>query len=247
MRAVLGGVSQVAGASTIGWRFDSGGARIVDYTIHRSGTATASGHGHDRSALLGSIRGGIGDRPHVDYCATYQGCQAIGNPPPGVASEPAQPVGGAAPGRRDAAGASRSAAVATRASLCCRSGGTLESRVGCTCTRRSSRWPTTTSRRSRQSRARSPPGTISGDARVAFVATDSLSGVHRATIEVDGVERAVADPERLTADAACGWDCRARPTTSPIASRAPRRSRSSSNSTPRPFTDGAHRVRVRVL
>lgn len=83
---VLGGVTQTAGSSQIGWGFSTGGARILDYTIYRSGTATAGGM--NTSGLLYSARqlNDPGGARGVDYCATYVGCTRVGDPAAGVSS-----------------------------------------------------------------------------------------------------------------------------------------------------------------
>lgn len=245
MRAVLGGTSQVAGSSTIGWRFDPAGARVVSYTIHRSGTATASGHG--TTALLNAARyeAGSDTGRNEDYCATYQGCQAIGNPPAGVAAV-----------NRLSQSASQLPTAVTGWSIAIGCGGY----AGYTCaplTGRSNLGSayvhaaefTLADDDSPQVReisgALSGPGAISGDARVTFVATDSLSGVHRATIEVDGVERLSLTPNdyggrcvRLGLAGAVNDFTHRKPcpASQPVELEL-------DTST---LTDGAHRVRVRV-
>lgn len=245
MRAVLGGASQVAGSSTIGWRFDPAGARIVDYTIHRSGTATASGHG--TTALLNSVRSEAGSETgrNVDYCATYQGCQAIGNPPAGVAAV-----------NRLSQSASQLPADVTGWSIAIGCGGyagyacaplTGHSNLGSAYVHASEF--TLADDDSPQVRevtgALSGPGTISGEARVAFVATDSLSGVHRATVEVDGVERLSLTPNsyggrcvRLGLSGATNDFTHRKPcpASQPVELELDTTT----------FMDGAHRVRVRV-
>lgn len=194
MRAVLGGGSQPAGASTIGWRFDPAGARIVEYAIHRSGTATATGHG--TTALLNSVRqeAGSDSGRSVDYCATYQGCAGIGNPLAGVSSI-----------NRLAQSASQLPTDVTGWSIGVGCGGF----VGYSCaplpgspslgsafvhsaefTLADDDSPQVQS----VTGSLATSGTVSGEARLAFVATDVVSGIHRASIEVDGVERVSITP-----------------------------------------------------
>lgn len=194
MRVVLGGLSQTVGASNVGWGFDSGGMRIVDYTIHRSGTSTATGNG--TSGLLYSARqlNDPGGSRAVDYCATYLGCRAVGNPAAGASS----------PNRLHQSSAQLPADIsAWFITFGC--GGY----VGFPCS------PLTghsthgsvyvhaaefTLADDESPSAVDVQGdlatrsTLSGDATVGFVARDAQSGIFRAMIEIDGAEQVSVTP-----------------------------------------------------
>lgn len=194
LRAVLGGLSQPAGSSTIGWRFDPAGTRIVDYTIHRSGTATASGHG--TTALLNSVRLDAGSETgrSVDYCATYQGCLAVGNPTAGITAV-----------NRLSQSAAQLPADVSGWSFGIGCGGFL----GYSCTPLTGQ-PNLGSANVHSAeftladddspQAHSVGGSLvtspqlTGEAHVGFIATDVGSGVHRAAIEIDGTERVSMTP-----------------------------------------------------
>ncbi len=198
MQVVLGGPAQPAGSSYVGWGFDTAGPRIVDYKIHRSGTSTAIGHG--TSALLYSARehndpsGARG----VDYCASFQGCLGVGTPAAGAASGNLLHQSGAQ---------LPSDLTAWYISVGC--GGF----AGYSCnplagfTNHGSAYvhaaeftlvdddaPQVGSVRGDIAQS----STITGTAGIAFHASDAGSGVHRAAIEVDGVEVVSGTPNRYS-------------------------------------------------
>lgn len=245
MRVVLGGISQTVGASNVGWGFDTGGTRIVDYTIYRSGTSTATGAG--TSGLLYSARqqNDPGGSRAIDYCATYLGCRAVGDPAAGVASQnrlhqsaaqlpsdvkawfitvgcggyagyPCNPLAGYSSHGSVYVHAAEFTLADDDAPGAADVHGDLAS-----------------------------GSTISGDATIGFVARDSQSGIFRATIEVDGVERVAVTPNDYAGRCArLGYagavndflhrkPC---PASQPVEIALPTES----------IPDGAHRVRVRV-
>lgn len=194
MRVVLGGTSQTAGSSNVGWGFDAGGARIVSYAIHRSGTSTATGHG--TSGLLYTARqmnDPSGSRV-VEYCATYSGCRAIGNPTAGVASQNLLTQSAAqlptdttawfiTVGCGGYAGfpCSPLTGFATHGSAYVHAADwTLADDDA----------PAVTDIRGELAQAT----VLKGESQIDFMARDSLSGIFRAAIEVDGVEAVSVTP-----------------------------------------------------
>ncbi|MGB0872107.1 MAG: hypothetical protein ACPGYP_03110 [Solirubrobacterales bacterium] len=188
MQVVLSGSTQPAGSSYVGWGFDTAGPRIVDYKIHRSGTSTAIGHG--TSALLYSARehNDPGGARGVDYCASFQGCLGVGNPAAGAASGNLLHQGGAqlpsdltawyiAVGCGGFAGYSCSpmAGAANHGSAYVHAAEfTLVDDDA----------PQVAGVRGDIAHSTG----LTGIAEIAFHASDAGSGVHRAVIEVDGVE-----------------------------------------------------------
>lgn len=245
MRVVLGGLTQTVGASNVGWGFDSGGTRIVNYTIHRSGTSTATGAG--TSGLLYSARqqNDPGGSRAIDYCATYLGCRAVGNPADGVSGQ-----------NRLHQSAAQLPADITAWFITVGCGGY----VGYPCnplSGHSSHGSVYVHAADFTLADDDAPGaadvhgdlasgaTISGDATVGFVANDSQSGIFRATIEVDGIERVAVTPNDYAGrcvrlghagvvnDFLHRKPC---PANQPVELTLPTEA----------IADGAHRVRVRV-
>lgn len=177
LRAGLAGETQAANTSHIGWGFDSGPAEIDGYGIVRSGRIY--GHVPGASTLLYSsdVKNAAGGGYSVDYCAAFTGCTALS-------------------GRLDRAGAqipsgSRAwflmvGCGGTAGAVCVPAPGAgefgsirIDSAVF---TLRDDEQPSTEA----VSGSLTAPGATAGE--LDFVATDQVSGIHRAAIEIDGVE-----------------------------------------------------------
>lgn len=194
MTVVVGGIAQTVGSSNVGWGFDSGGARILEYTIHRSGTATSGGA--NTSGLLYTARqqNDPGGSRAIDYCATYLGCRAVGNPAAGVSDQ-----------NRLHQNASQLPSDFHAWFITFGCGG--YSGLTCNALAGYSTHGSANVHAAEFTLADDDEPTVSnvqgeiasqstakGEISIGFAASDSLSGIFRATIEVDGVELISATP-----------------------------------------------------
>lgn len=183
LRAGLAGDHQPANSSTVGWSFDSGAAEIAGYSIVRSGRI----YGHTTGASMFFYtsdleNSGVGGHA-VDYCAEYTGCSSVaGRLDRGRAQIPGGShswhvmVGcGGISGVNcvPAAGAPEFGSLRVDSAAFTLSDAGHPEAGGAT-------------------GSLTDPGATSGD--LSFVATDDISGVHRAAIEVDGAEVATSYP-----------------------------------------------------
>lgn len=177
MQAGLFGNSQPANLSNVGWGFASGPAPIRAYRIERRGEVHDASHSASMLLFSADSENTASGGHHVDYCAFYAGCSGISGLL--VRALPAIPenshswyltvgCGGSpgafcalAPGRTDFGSLAISAATFT-----------LDD----------SEQPTA----SRAEGSLTAVDAVAGD--LTFVASDGVSGVRRATIEVDGRE-----------------------------------------------------------
>lgn len=245
MRVLLGGSVQTAGSSNVGWGFDSGGARMFDYTIHRSGTSTATGHG--TSGLLYTARqhNNPGGSRVVDYCATYRGCHGIGSPSAGVSALNRLSQSSAQLPTDTSAwfitvGCDGFTGYACNPLAGHETHGSVYVHAA-SFTLADDDAPTVSDARGDLAHG----SVLGGQAEIDFVARDSQSGIFRATVEVDGVEAVSVTPNQYsgrcvrqglagsTNDFLYRQPC---PTTQSVELTLPTTT----------IADGQHRIRVRV-
>ncbi|MBJ7458957.1 MAG: hypothetical protein JHD02_07215 [Thermoleophilaceae bacterium] len=77
LAAGMGGPSQQSGTARIGWGFDSGAAPIRGYTINREGRISGGGWGVTMVMRTSDAEDNSYDARRVDYCAFYTGCTSI--------------------------------------------------------------------------------------------------------------------------------------------------------------------------
>ncbi|MFT4048564.1 MAG: hypothetical protein QM648_01855 [Solirubrobacterales bacterium] len=184
LMAGLAGASQPANHSDIGWGFDSGAAPIRGYRIVRAGTPRGWKPGSSMVLYTSDKINYPGAGVVVDYCAVYSGCGSIAGLL--ARSVPAIP--------EDSHG--------WFMTIGC--GGMTDE----TCTLASGQpdfgsfqidSASFTLADEEQPRASSVDGTLTQSGAIAgslvFTASDSVTGVRRAAIEVDGAEVAAVTPD----------------------------------------------------
>jgi hypothetical protein len=75
--AGMGGNSQPSNAASIGWGFDSGPAPIRGYTINRSGRISGGGFGVSMFMFTANAYNDPNGGRQVDYCSAHTACQSI--------------------------------------------------------------------------------------------------------------------------------------------------------------------------
>lgn len=77
LAAGMGGPSQPSNTASIGWGFDSGAAPIRRYTINRSGRISGGGFGVSMFMFTANALNDPNGGRQVDYCSAHHGCQSI--------------------------------------------------------------------------------------------------------------------------------------------------------------------------
>lgn len=77
LAAGMGGPTQAANVSRLGWGFDSGPAPIRSYAINRDGRISGGGWGVSMFMFTANALNNEDGGRQVDYCAAYTGCQSI--------------------------------------------------------------------------------------------------------------------------------------------------------------------------
>lgn len=75
--AGMGGPSQPSNVASIGWGFDSGAAPIRGYTINRSGRVSGGGFGVSMFMFTANAYNDPNGGRQVDYCSAHHACQSI--------------------------------------------------------------------------------------------------------------------------------------------------------------------------
>lgn len=183
LRAGLNGDAQAANTSYVGWGFDSGPAAISSYSIVRSGRVQGQVTGASTLLYSSDLKNAAGGGYSVDYCAAFSGCSSV-------------------TGRLDRSGAqipsgSRAwffmvGCGGISGTLCVPAPGASEFgslRVdSAVFTLRDDEQPQATA----VSGSLTESGATSGN--LDFTATDDISGILRASIEVDGAEIVAVQP-----------------------------------------------------
>lgn len=183
LRAGIAGEALPANASSVGWGFNSGPAAIESYSLVRSGRIAGYATGVSTLLYSSDAQNIAGGGYSIDYCAAFDGCTAVS-------------------GRLDRAGAQIPAGSRAwyfmvgcggiSGNFCVRAPGSSEFgsiRIDSAVFNLSD---------DEQPRADAASGSLtengasSGD--LSFIATDEISGIHRAAIEVDGEEFASVHP-----------------------------------------------------
>jgi hypothetical protein len=183
LTAGLGGPSQPGNRSGIGWGFDSGAADIRGYRIVRSGRPVGFTGGVSMVLYSSDQRNDPGGGRAVDYCAAYSGCSGIS----GVATRTAAQLPGASRAwffTLGCGGANDASCLLAPGQL---DFGYLQIESA-QFTLEDSELPEAAS------------AAYAGGG-VHFFAADSVSGVRRATLEVDGQEVAAFAPQ--TTEGSC--------------------------------------------
>lgn len=76
--AGMRGQSQLANVSRIGWGFDSGAAPIRGYTINRDGRINGGGFGVTMVMYSANAKNDTDGARRVDYCSDHMACNSIG-------------------------------------------------------------------------------------------------------------------------------------------------------------------------
>lgn len=183
LRAGLAGEYQPANTSTVGWSFDSGPAEITGYSIVRSGKI----YGHTTGASMFFYssdleNSGVGGHA-VDYCTEYTGCTSVA----GRLDRKGAQIPGGSHSWHVMVGCGGISGVNCVPMAGAPEFGSL---------RVDSAAFTLSDPEHPEAEAATgsltESGATSGD--LSFVATDSISGVYRAAIEVDGAEVAASFP-----------------------------------------------------
>jgi hypothetical protein len=77
LAAGMGGPSQPSNSASIGWGFDSGAAPIRRYTIYRSGRISGGGFGVSMFMFTANAHNDPNGGRQVDYCSAHHACQSI--------------------------------------------------------------------------------------------------------------------------------------------------------------------------
>ncbi|MBI2691590.1 MAG: hypothetical protein HYX29_06585 [Solirubrobacterales bacterium] len=174
--AGMGGPSQPANVASIGWGFDSGAAPIRSYKIDRSGRVSGGGFGVSMFMFTANAQNDPNGGRQVDYCAAHLACQSISG---SVTRDGASIPGG-----------SRSwfftmACGGYAGELCTHPGSPDFGQVNVNSA-------AFTLEDDEQPSFAAVGGSLTADGAsfgtIGFMASDDVSGIARATIEVDGSE-----------------------------------------------------------
>ena len=174
--AGMGGPSQPSNSASIGWGFDSGAAPIRSYTINRSGRISGGGFGVSMFMFTANTMNDPNGGRAVDYCAAHHACQSIS----GTVTRDASSIPG------DSRGWFFTMACGGYAGEVCTHPGSPdfgEIHVNSAAF---------TLEDSEQPSVASVGGSLTSEGAsfgtIGFMANDDVSGIARATIEVDGAE-----------------------------------------------------------
>jgi hypothetical protein len=234
MAAGLGGVSQPGNRSDIGWSFDSGPAAIRSYRIVRSGVPRGWTGGVSMVLFSADQHNNPGEGRVVDYCAAFTGCSGIS----GVLERSTPKIPENSHGWFFTLGCGGSSTLFCLPAAGATDFGSL--RID------SAQF---TLDDSDQPMAGTPEGSLTTAGAVAgdirFEASDKISGVRRATVEVDGRELVSTTPDPAGGRCAELWQS-AGPPSFGYRRPCPARTQVELTLPPGAMPTGEHTLRVRV-
>lgn len=184
LSAGLFGTSQPANRSNVGWGFDSGPAVIRSYRITRWGNVRGFNGAASMLLFSSDARNSSGGGHAIDYCAAYRGCSQLA----GTLERSLPQIPEGSRGWFMTLGCGGTAGASCPLASGASDFGSL-SIAAASFTLDDSEPPATSAADGPLAQTGSTAGEI------AFSATDEISGIRRAVLEVDGREVAQAAPE----------------------------------------------------